>query len=183
MPYRITRLRIVGTVEPFRVVAELVARAGGASRVAAAMKGPNIQPTLHKFCSGRVASPQRRTAERIAAHFGIPVDALYSSDAALKVAHERGLNIPTETSSKRPGHAPMAALKAEEPTRDYRQRDHTLEAAISTIAQLLESARPTTRHAAGVLLSSLAESPHLAGLISRQINALMAAEKQHPRAA
>lgn len=65
----------------------LVYRAGGPLPVAKAMRTPGFQPTLHKICAGHVASPKRASAERIAAHFGIPVDAVYN-DALAKRLHE-----------------------------------------------------------------------------------------------
>jgi hypothetical protein len=63
-------------------IAWLVQRAGGTLAVAKRMRQPGFQPTLHKICAGQVASPTRASAERIASHFNIPVDAIYSDETA-----------------------------------------------------------------------------------------------------
>ena len=63
----------------------LVSRAGGPLQVSKAMRTPSFQPTLHKICRGLVVSPKRATAERIAAHFKIPVDAVYDDTVATRL--------------------------------------------------------------------------------------------------
>lgn len=72
-------------MDPHKLVAALVDRDGGALRVAKAMGRPAFQPTLYKVAAGRVASPKRETAERIAKHFGIPVESLYDRRLATRV--------------------------------------------------------------------------------------------------
>lgn len=74
---------------PHALISQLVADAGGALSVAKAMNRPSFQGTLHKICAGRVASPSRDSATRIAKHFGIPVDALYDPVVAARVHAER----------------------------------------------------------------------------------------------
>lgn len=90
MPHRIIHGRIVLDVkQPHELVHRLVEDAKGSYAVARAMKAPNFQGTLFKFCAGKVAQPTRETAERIANHFGIPVDAIYDPKVATKVWRER----------------------------------------------------------------------------------------------
>ena len=85
MPHRIIRRCIVQPVKPHQLVKALVDRAGGALPVAVAMKARTFQGTLWKICDGKVASPSRASAERIAAHFGIPVEAIYDEKIATDV--------------------------------------------------------------------------------------------------
>lgn len=82
MPHRIMRTCIVLRMDPHRLIARLVQDAGGALPVAKAMGKPTFQGTLHKICAGGVASPKRDSAQRIADHFKIPVDALYDPQVA-----------------------------------------------------------------------------------------------------
>lgn len=74
-------------MRPHELVNRLVEDAGGSFRVARAMHRPSFQGTLHKFCKDKVDSPTRSTAERIAKHFGISIDALYSERAATDEAN------------------------------------------------------------------------------------------------
>ena len=76
-------------VKPHELIHELVTRAGGELPVAKAMGQRSFQGTLYKFTHGQVASPDRRTAEKIAKHFALPVDALYDEGVATRIAAER----------------------------------------------------------------------------------------------
>lgn len=82
----ITRSRIVLPVKPHELIHALVERDGGALPVAKKMGSAAFQPTLHRFISGETESPTRRTAERIARHYRIPVDTLYSEKLATEAA-------------------------------------------------------------------------------------------------
>lgn len=93
MPRRIIRSCIVHTVKAHLLIKELVEEAGGSLPVAKAMKAPGFQPTLHKFISGNVDSPSRSTAERIARHFNLPVDAIYDDKIATQIAADKKLAI------------------------------------------------------------------------------------------
>lgn len=73
------------------LVNALVTRAGGSFSVAKAMRRPTFQGTLHKIATGKVESPSRQSAERIAAHFKIDVNALYSDRIATQEALRLGL--------------------------------------------------------------------------------------------
>ncbi len=88
MPQRIIDWRIVLPMKSHELVNALVERAGGALRVAKAMGSQSFQPTLFRVCSGLVSSPKRETAEKIAKHFGIPVDAIYDDKLATRIAAE-----------------------------------------------------------------------------------------------
>lgn len=88
MPYRIMLGCIVSAVQPYELIHALVEQAGGPLRVAKAMGTPGFQPTLHKYCAGHVRSPKRSTAERIANHFKLPIEALYDAKLAEKLSHE-----------------------------------------------------------------------------------------------
>jgi hypothetical protein len=74
-------------------IGALVERAGGESAVVRAMgiSGRGFQGTLYKVAHGLVSSPKRPTAEKIAKHFEIDVDALYSDAVARKEAARLGL--------------------------------------------------------------------------------------------
>lgn len=72
-------------MKAYEFIAWLVSQQGGALAVARAMRRPGFQPSLHKLCAGQVASPKRSSAERIAAHFGIPVDAVYNDALATQL--------------------------------------------------------------------------------------------------
>lgn len=75
----------------FELLAILVKRAGGTAAAARAMGNEKFQGNLHKLTKGKVSSPERATAERIAAYFEIPIEAIYSDEVATRVAAERGL--------------------------------------------------------------------------------------------
>lgn len=77
-------------MKPHELVSMLVAAHGGSLPVAKAMGKPSFQGTLYKIADGKVTSPQRSSAERIAKFFGIPVDALYDEAVATRVAQELG---------------------------------------------------------------------------------------------
>ena len=86
--------------------------------VAVAMGAKTFQGTLWKICDGRVASPSRGSAERIAKHFGIPLDAIYSEKIAAEVwAREFATEATTpeaEPAQPQPGpaHAGREAAEA-----------------------------------------------------------------------
>lgn len=89
MPCRIIRSCIVQSVKWHELIARLVKEAGGSLPVAKAMRAESFQGTLHKIAAGRVEQPSRASAERIANHFRIPVDALYDDAVASSVFAER----------------------------------------------------------------------------------------------
>lgn len=93
-------------------IAALVEAAGGSNRVALAMRAKTFQGTLHRICQG-TSTPTRASAERIAAHFGIPVDAVYDDDVAAQL-HRRLIGTaggapPASTSKVTPVVIPLPA--------------------------------------------------------------------------
>jgi hypothetical protein len=76
-------------MKPHEFVNALVQQNGGEFAVARAMGKTTFQGTLYKFCKGQVPNPTRPTAERIAQHFLLPVDAIYDEKVASKFAEER----------------------------------------------------------------------------------------------
>lgn len=96
-------------MKAYEFIAWLVARGGGTLAVARAMRRPGFQPSLHKLCAGQVASPKRSSAERIAAHFGIPVDAVYDDvlatrlHAQMTTSEARQAEEPVSSRSPTPG--------------------------------------------------------------------------------
>jgi hypothetical protein len=76
-------------IEPSKLIHRLVQEAGGSLPVAKAMGAPSFQGTLHKIAAGEVLSPKRVSAERIARHFHIPIDAVYDARSAGHVWNER----------------------------------------------------------------------------------------------
>lgn len=73
------------------LVNALVTKSGGSYAVARAMRRPTFQGTLHKIATGKVDSPSRQSAERIAAHFRIDVNAMYDDRLASQEAARLGL--------------------------------------------------------------------------------------------
>ena len=161
MPQRIIPLRIVSGVKPYLLIAKLVEQAGGALPAAKAMKAPSFQPTLHKIVSGDVDSPKRTSAERIAKHFKIPIEAVYDPKIAAQVYRDRfgGLGVAVEEPPARPTPDPLLE-------------------AIDTIASELSGAGNATRKAIGSLLGSLAEAPQDSADIGRQVRSLLRSGKQ-----
>lgn len=91
------------------LIQRLVENAGGESAVCRAMghNGKNFQGTLYKVAHGIVRSPSRATAEKIAAHFKIDVDALYSDAVATTEAQRLGLIAGGPVAAGEPGAAPI----------------------------------------------------------------------------
>lgn len=87
-------------------IAALVEAAGGSNRVALAMRAKTFQGTLHRICQG-TSTPTRASAERIAAHFGIPVDAVYDDEVAAQL-HQRLMGAAGDAlPASAPGAAPV----------------------------------------------------------------------------
>jgi hypothetical protein len=82
---------IVLRVKPHELIKALMAAEGvGAYPLAKKLsKTKNLQSQIHRFITGEVNEPARTTAEPLARHFGIPVEAIYSEREASKVARER----------------------------------------------------------------------------------------------
>lgn len=78
-------------------IAALVEAAGGSNRVAHAMRAKTFQGTLHRICQG-TSMPTRASAERIAAHFGIPVDAVYDDALAARL-YQQMLGAPAQATT------------------------------------------------------------------------------------
>lgn len=101
-------------MHPHELVAALIRRTGKSlPQIARDMGHKGFQPTLHKIAHGQVKSPTRASADRIARFFDIPVDALYDSKVARRIAAERGL-LPYQADM------PAAPFAAKEPEVQYR---------------------------------------------------------------
>ena len=93
MPHCIIRSGIFRPVKPHELIAALMAREGlGPLPLAKKMGRPKLQPQIHRFVNGEVASPARTTAEPLAAYFKIPTEAIYTEKAATAVAVERDIS-------------------------------------------------------------------------------------------
>ena len=104
MPQCIIRHGIFARVKPYELIAALMAREGlGPLPLAKKMGRPKLQPQIHRFVNGDVASPARTTAEPLAAYFKIPTEAIYTEQAATAVARERDISavLPTASARKR----------------------------------------------------------------------------------
>lgn len=84
-------------MSPQELIRTLIARAGGELPVARAMGMPTFQGTLYKFAHGHTRSPARSTAEKIARHFKIEVDAMYDPRVSADEARRLGLSGPTDS--------------------------------------------------------------------------------------
>lgn len=89
MPRCIIRPCIVLPMKRHELIDRLVTDAGGALPVAQAMGAKNFQGTLYRIAKGQTTEPSRESAQRIAKHFNIPVDALYDDALATKIYAER----------------------------------------------------------------------------------------------
>jgi hypothetical protein len=93
MPHRIIHPRIVWAMKPHALLAALMNKAGlNSNKLAKEIKRPTMQSQIYRFSKGQVLEPARNTAEPLALHFGIPVDALYNEKTATAVAKELGLS-------------------------------------------------------------------------------------------
>jgi hypothetical protein len=170
---------IVPSVEPHELVDRLVTAEGGPMKVARKMGKPKLQPTLHKFCAGQVRTPKFPTAQAIARHFGLPVEALYDAKAATAAAAARFSDTAAQGAP-----ALVAVVAAEEPMQRYGPATSPgIADAVHRLAAALLDAQPTTKKAVAVLLSALAESPQSSSLLGEQIAALLSSEKQQRGAA
>ena len=124
-------------------------------RVARAMRAPGFQPTLHKICTGRVASPKRSSAERIAKHFGIPVDAVYDDALATQLYEDMRGGSPVRPAD--PANTPARMERQAGSASPERSTRDVLEA----LAQLLEGVPSIPRRSA--IASLLASFAHEAG--------------------
>ncbi len=152
-------------MEPHKLIAHLVALSGGALRVCKAMNAESMQPTVSRFIAGQVKSPSRRTAEKLAAYFKIPVDALYDPRVAAQV-FDRQFGQPTEA----------ANLTRE--VIERASRGDPLSEALKTLASELTAADEPTRQAAGAMLLGMANAPMSAELLADQIKGLLRSGKR-----
>lgn len=98
-------------MKPGDLVAALIQRSGKTGlQVATEIDGKNFQGTLHRFTTGKSASPQRATVKRIAEYFGIAIDALYDEELAAAEAQRLGIDLTFKAS-------PLAGLDNERPGR------------------------------------------------------------------
>lgn len=138
-------------MKSYEFIRWLVYRAGGPLPVAKAMRAPGFQPTLHKICAGHVASPKRASAERIAAYFGIPVDAVYD-DALARRLYEN----MCRHSTLQPADGFTTAATVARPAAMYLPR-HQTRVVLEELSRLLaEVPTPPRRSAVAALLASFA---------------------------
>jgi hypothetical protein len=107
-------------MQPHQLIAALMhAQQLRTNALAASMRKPALQPSIHRFLAGQVKEPARSTAEPLAAFFNIPVEALYNPVEAARIAKQRGLSVvdwPPKQARARPskdaagGSAKVAAI-------------------------------------------------------------------------
>lgn len=117
MPHRIIRPCIVRGVKPYQLIAALMHRDGLRTLPLAKKMGkPALQPQLHRFVRGEVPSPDHTTAAPLAAHFKLPLDAIYEEKVATAIAAAQGLKVvdwpPQATRRKERPAAPNDAVRA-----------------------------------------------------------------------
>lgn len=79
-------------MKPHELVKALIDASGKSGpQIAREMGRAGFQGTLHKFAAGLVVSPARRTAERIARYFNLPIDAMYDDVVATRIGRELGV--------------------------------------------------------------------------------------------
>lgn len=174
-----------------QLIDTLVRNAGGALAVAKAMKAPTFQGTLHKIASGNVTAPSRKSAERIASFFGIPVDALYDDNVATRVHEElfgsgsapderrvihaeqpRSIYEPFLTIEEAEGHS--QSLPLAQPQTSYKH-DSVIKV-LEKLGAIMAGVDPITRSAISPLVMRIIEIPDQASILARKISALINAE-------
>lgn len=133
----------------------LVSRGGGPLQVSKAMRTPSFQPTLHKICRGLVVSPKRASAERIAAHFKIPVDAVYDDTVASRL-YERMC-----AGAQGPGSDGQMLRAREARPPDYVVNEFSTSQVLQELSRLL--AQVPTTHKRSAVAALLASFAHEAG--------------------
>lgn len=122
---------------------------------------PSFQGTLNKLMNGRVKSPTRATAERVARHFDIPIEAVYDPRVADQVATERGL-LDDQGDRKSSGAAPLASkempLVIQERPAGYHQ-PHPLGDALTSLAAAIAALPRIDRAQLQPLLAMLTSEP------------------------
>ena len=103
-------------MQPHQLIAALMhAQQLRTNSLAASLRKPSLQPSIHRFLAGQVKEPARSTAEPIAAFFGIPVEALYNASEATRIATMRGLTVvdwpPKQARARQPKDAPGTSAK------------------------------------------------------------------------
>lgn len=107
---------IVEAMAPHELIRALVTAEGGALQVAKKMRHRGFQPTLNKICNGLVTAPTHASAQRIATHFKIPLQAIYDPTVADQVFTERFGTRAAETTSPFRVRASKMRLSAEAET-------------------------------------------------------------------
>lgn len=110
--------------------------------MAIAMGRASYQGGLHRFTQGHVPSPTRTVAERYAQFFGLPVEAIYSEDAATKAAIDLGIvNTP---------------LAAREPPAIYSERPTAPQELLTQVGMLLATVSQERRQAVAEVMAGWA---------------------------
>lgn len=79
-------------MKPHQLFAALAARQQLKTlQLAKAMGRPKLQPQLHRFLKGEVASPAATTAQPLAAYFKLPLEAVYDEKKATEIAKALGI--------------------------------------------------------------------------------------------
>jgi hypothetical protein len=155
------------------LIRALVEQGGGSLPVAKAMHAPNFQGTLHKICAGRVDSPSHASAERIAKHFKIPLEAIYDDKVATAIARDRGMVSGT------PGGAKVS-VEAAPPSVDPGM-DGQIAKCIGDLASALDGLSDEDRERAASALITLARAPDSmrarAALLAAMAGAVMPDER------
>lgn len=122
MPHCIIRPCIVLPVKRHELIDRLVEESGGALPVAKAMGVETFQGTLYRIAKGTTTEPSRESAQRIAKHFNIPIEAMYDDAVAERVyrqKYEEGKVNPAIPSNEPP------RFDVDQPA-SYRSADHRL---------------------------------------------------------
>lgn len=173
-----------------QLIDTLVRNAGGALAVAKAMKAPTFQGTLHKIASGNVTAPSRKSAERIASFFGIPVDALYDDNVATRV-HEELFGPGSAPDERRVIHAEQprsvygsilsvdveddsSSLSLAQPQASY--KPDSIIKVLEKLGAIMAGVDPLTRYAISPLVMRIIDIPDQASILARKVNALINAD-------
>lgn len=103
MPQRIILVGIVSEVSPSELIYALMQeRKLGSLPLAKAIGKPQLQSQIYRFSRAQVQKPDYSTAEPLAKFFNLPIEALFDSKVATKIARERNLKVVPLTPKEPP---------------------------------------------------------------------------------
>lgn len=159
---------MIRNMEPRELLQQLMDRDGlNSSSLAVRLNNATTQPQIHKFLSGVSKEPRRSTLAPIAAHFRIPLDALYDRGIAEITAKQKQL-IGVESNSQPPGDI-RALQKIYERVPHNRKTDAAHAAMVAMLGFVPDSSLPTPAQGQPVKAETPSEAPQAAPVESKTL--------------